>query len=140
MKRSLPDIIIFVVIVIFGVIISRISAHNHGVDIQLHDTYYVLSTLSAIVLVVGVLTFIVFSIKGGIERFKSLGSNMGLLVGLVLVSIITYYIIEIKASLQNQAEISDSSNFQLMWGILLLWILAFILLSFRTLKVWKKAY
>ena len=86
MKELKTDIIILAGLLILVWIIVAIYVGNTALDIQLHDTYFVLDNISLTILIVGPLTFLIFLARALATKFKSIGSNVGLIIGLILVS------------------------------------------------------
>jgi hypothetical protein len=74
---------------------------QNTIDIQLHDAYVVVDRVSLTVLILGPLMFVIFLIRGVVNRFKSTTTNIGFIIGVILVSMIMYRLIEIQHALSQ---------------------------------------
>jgi hypothetical protein len=144
------DITIFLGLLTLTLIVWLLTLRQSEVDIQLHDTYYVFDRTSLIILILGPLTFLIFLARGLTSKFRSIGANVGLFIGLILVALITYRIIEFQksylAEIQNleceglterQFIIDMKSKSNWTWGLFSLWIIGSLLLALQTIKIWK---
>jgi hypothetical protein len=144
------DITIFLGLLTLTLIVWLLTLRQSEVDIQLHDTYYVFDRTSLIILILGPLTFLIFLARGLTSKFRSIGANVALFIGLILVALITYRIIEFQksylAEIQNleceglterQFIIDMKSKSNWTWGLFSLWIIGSLLLALQTIKIWK---
>ena len=72
MKRFKKDLIIFFGLLTLSFIIWQIIHGNGAIDIQLHDTYFVLDKTSLTILIMGPLTFLIFLARGLTRKFDLL--------------------------------------------------------------------
>jgi hypothetical protein len=98
MKQFKTDIIIFIGLLFLALIILLLTIGQSTIDIQLHDTYFVLDKISLIILIIGPLTFVIFLARGLTTKFKAVLANIGLIIGLILVALITFYIVRLQQS------------------------------------------
>lgn len=94
MKKLKTDIIILAVLLIVAWIIAVAYVGNTALDIQLHDTYFVIDKISLTILIVGPLTFLIFLARALAAKFKTIGANVGLIIGLILVTLIIYTLLQ----------------------------------------------
>jgi hypothetical protein len=146
------DLFIFIGLLTVVAFILLLNSGNDTIDIQFHDTYFVLSRLEFALTLLGPMTFLLFFIRGLLLKFKSTGANIGLMIGLVLISLITYQIIEFKVGYLNKIksldpeEVGDRGQFYVdlnatihrAWAILIFWLTAIVLLVVRIIKIVKK--
>jgi energy-coupling factor transporter transmembrane protein EcfT len=106
------------------------------------------------VLILGPLTFLIFLTRALAKRFKSVGANTGLLIGLILVALITYYVGELQKSyLDGLKKLSDENlpnrgqmyadienRISWAWRVLLFWLVSAVLLSTGTIRQLRKKY
>ena len=151
MKLFKKDIIIFLGLLTLSFIIWQLILGNSAIDIQLHDTYFVLDKPSITILIIGPLTFLIFLARGLTRKFSSIGTNAGLIIGLIIIAFITHRIIELQKSYLNlmiglvEEGQSDKGQFvedvtnkiSWTWGLFGLWTTALIFLAMRTVKIWK---
>jgi hypothetical protein len=148
MKQFRTDIIIFIGILILSSVVLLLTVDESVIDIQLHDTYFVLDKITAIVLITEPLMFLVFFIRAFTQKFTAIGSNIGLIVALLFFALITYQIVRFQqndlrdvtfGSADNEQLIADRRNFIIIaWVLFGLWISAVLLLTYRTLKITKR--
>src|SRR4051812_41519483 len=103
MRQFKTDIIIFLGVVFFCLVVLLLTAGQSSIDIQLHDTYFVIDKISMTVLIAGPLTFLIFLTRGFRRKFKTKGTNIGLILGLMLVSVITFHFVRIQQSYLSEA-------------------------------------
>lgn len=99
MKTLKADVLIFSVVLISTFFICLISLGAPPMDIQLHDTYYVIQIYHLLFFVAVILLFLIFLIRGASWKFKSKSTNIGLLISvLLMVYIVTQalYIINLQ--------------------------------------------
>lgn len=154
MRQFKTDIIIFLGLAGIGVIALLLTAGQSTVDIQLYDTYFVIDKISMTVLIIGPLTFSTFLARALTRNFKARGSNIGLMIGLVLVAIITFYIIRLQQSHLSEIMRPDhegtsdrgqfiadaKSRINWTWGLFGFWAMGLLLLTLRTIKIWREGY
>lgn len=154
MGQLKTDIIIFIGLLILTSVVLLLTAGQSTIDIQLHDTYFVLDKISLTVLIIGPLTFLIFLARGLTRKFKTKGTNIGLIIGLILIALITYQVVRLQQSYLNEmmklddeglpdrgqfiVEAKNKINFT--WGLFGLWTIGFSLLTLRTIKIWKEGY
>jgi hypothetical protein len=154
MKRNLSDLTIFFGLVFLTITIALFSFNTTSIDIQFHDTYVVVDRLSLAVMTFGPLICIVFLPLAALRKFKSLGTNIALIIGLVIVAVICYRAVELQTSYFRQIgalhddQLPDRSQYlnrirqNLNWsrGILAAIVLPTTILIFRTVKIWKETH
>ncbi|MFA7381130.1 MAG: hypothetical protein WC150_11765 [Bacteroidia bacterium] len=152
MRQFKTDIIIFLGVVFFNLVVLLLTAKQSSIDIQLQGKYFVIDKISMTVLIVGPLTFLIFLARGLRRKFKTKGANIGLIIGLILVSVITFYFVRIQQSYLSEAMGLDIESFphrgefianttnkiNWAWGLLGLWVTGLLLLTIRTIRVWKE--
>jgi hypothetical protein len=154
MRQFKTDIIIFVGLLGITLIALLLTAGQSTVDIQLHDTYFVIDKISMTVLIIGPLTFLIFLARALTRKFKTKGSNIGLIIGLILVAVITLYVIRLQQSHlseimrlddeglpdRGQFKVDTKNRINWTWGLFGVWIMGLLLLTLRTIKIWKEGY
>jgi hypothetical protein len=153
MKQLKIDIVIFIGLLILSSIILLLTAGQSAIDIQLHDTYFVFDKISLTVLIIGPLTFLIFLARGLTTKFNAMGTNIGLIVGLILNALITYQIVRLQQSYLNEVMLNnegspgsqqliiDANNkLRWTWGLFVLWVTGLLLLTFRNIQIWKGEY
>lgn len=98
MRRLKTDILIFIAILLLALIIFSSKSGQTSVDIQVHDTYYVIDKISLTILIVGPVTFLIFLIRGIRTKFKLKEVNIGFIVGLLLLIFDAIFIIRLLES------------------------------------------
>lgn len=151
MKQFKTDIIILIGLLVFAVLLFGFTIGQSSVDIRFHDTYLVVDKKHLTMLIVGLLTFLIFLARGLTRNFKTLGTNFGLIIGLILVAITTYYIIQIQQSYLSEILKLDNAGhpdllqmsedvkkwINLSWVLFGLWMLGIVLLTIRSIRIWK---
>lgn len=151
MKQFKTDIIILIGLLVFAVMLFGFIIGQSSVDIRIHDTYLVVDKRYITILIVGLLTFLIFLARGLTRNFKTLATNFGLSIGLVLLAVTTYYVIQIQQSYLSEilkldnaghpdlVQMSDDvkKGIILAWGVFGLWIMGIVLLTIRSIKIWK---
>ncbi|MBT1698886.1 hypothetical protein KK083_18475 [Fulvivirgaceae bacterium PWU4] len=154
MKKFKTDIIIFSGLLILALSIVLLTAGQSTIDIQLHDTYFVIDKISLTILIVGPLTLLIFLARALTRKFKTIGTNVGLAIGLILVALITYSVIQLQQSYMTSIMTLDNEGLpdrgQFMadskrritwsWALFGFWVVALTLLIIRTIKIWKEAH
>lgn len=152
MKELKTDILLFAGLLILALIIGLFVVGQTALDIQLHDTCFMIDNISLAIVIVGPLTLLVFLARGLTRKFKTIGTNVGLAIGLILVAFITYHIIQLQHSyLTSMMQLDDEGlpdrgqfkadskrRINWSWAIFSLWVTALILLIFRTMRIWKE--
>jgi phosphoglycerol transferase MdoB-like AlkP superfamily enzyme len=98
------DIFVLITLTIVSILIFILSIGKSPIDIQLHDTYFVLSTTEIIFLIIGPLTFLLFFLLGLARKFKTKWTNIGLMFGLIIVSFIIFRVVVLQISYRNQVH------------------------------------
>jgi len=151
MGQFKTDIIIFIGLLFMTAVVLLLTVGQSTIDIQLHDTYFVLDKISIAVLIIGPLTFLIFLAGGLTRRFKTKGTNIGLIIGLILVALITFYVVRLQQNYLSEVirlvgeELPDKRKFTLeannriywTWGLFGFWTTGLVLLTVRTIKIWK---
>lgn len=154
MRQFRTDIFIFLGLSIICLVILLLTAGQSTVDIQLHDTYFILDKFSMTVLIIGPLMFLIFLARGLTRKFKTKGTNIGLIIGLILVALITFYVVRFQQSylselirlddegLPDRGQFIVDTKSKIKWtcGLFCLWISGLVLLTHRTIKIWKEGY
>jgi hypothetical protein len=98
--------------------------------------------------------FLIFLTRSLTRRFRAKGPNIGLIIGLLLVAVITFYVVRLQQSHLNEMVrlddeglpdrgqfIADAKNrINVTWGLFGFWVIGLLLLMFRTMKIWKGGY
>jgi hypothetical protein len=143
------DISIFLGLLALTFFVWLVVMGQSAIDIQLHDTYFVLDKTALAMLILGPLTFLIFLARALTTKFKSIGANAGLIVGLILLALITYKIIELQKSYLAEIERLDSEGIQQSgqfildrkskigwtWGLFGLLTTGIILLTAQTITI-----
>jgi hypothetical protein len=151
MKNFKTDAFIFLSLLILTSVIWIATLGQSSVDIQLHDTYFILDKVSLLVLVIGPLTFLIFLARALTRKFKTKWTNTGLMIGLALIALITYHAINIEQSyLAEMLHLDDEglvdkgqfvSGMKRMigwtWVLFCFWLTGLLLLLVRTTRIWK---
>ena len=154
MRQLKTDIIIFIGVLVFTSIVLLLTIGQTTIDIQLHDTYLVLDKPSLAILIIGPMTFLIFLTRGLAKKFRTKGTNIGLIIGLILVAVITFYIIRLQQSYMSEMKTLDDermpdrgqfgvdtkNRINWTWGLLYFWITGVLLLTLKTIKIWKERY
>lgn len=154
MKQFKTDIIISIGLLILTLAVLLLTVGQSTIDIQLHDTYFVIDRISLTVAIIGPLTFFIFLIRAFIKKFKTKGANIGLIIGLILVAVITFYVVRLQQSYLNEMMrledeglpdrgqfIADAKNrINWTWGLFSFWVTGLLLIMFRTAKIWRETY
>lgn len=124
------------------------------VDLQFHDSYFVIDKTFLIGLVVGPFGFLIFLTRAIRRWFKNVSTNICLAVELVIMALITYYIIRVQQDyvreLQTLEGIDASTMDRMLgsardgilwsWVIFGVWCIALLLIIFRTMRIWRGDY
>jgi hypothetical protein len=153
MNRNSIDLLIFISLVLITAAILLFGVTQTTIDIQLHDTYFVLDKLTFAVLILGPMTILIFLPLAAVRKFKSIGTNIALILGMMLVAVICYSVAELLASDVNQinsfgegevANKGPNSNsiqaINLTRGMLAVIGVSAIVLIYRTVKIWKDTH
>lgn len=151
MKRYILDMIVFAALTIVAILIFTLTLGQNSIDMQIHDTYFVLTAPEIIILIVGPLAFLTFLSLGLTRKFKTTSTNIGLIIALVLISLIIFqvsmYQISYRDYISSNSELmaltlrtSDrerfindmNQNINLTWGLLGICITGIGLTTFRT--------
>jgi hypothetical protein len=154
MRRYILDIIVFATLTIAAILIFTLTIGERSIDIQLYDTYFVLTALEKIILIVGPLAFLTFLSLALTRKFKTTSTNIGLIIALVLISLIIFQVAMYQRSYRDYIssyselmalplQIGDRERFindmntkiNLTWGFLGICITGIGLTSFRTYKL-----
>ena len=153
MNRNSIDLIIFFSLVLLTASILMFAVSQTSIEIQLHDTYFILDRMTLAVLILGPMTILVFLPLAAVRKFKSIGTNIALIFGLMLVAVICYSVAELQSSyvsqinsldevgLRNQGGYNNATRaITTTRGILALIGLSALVLIFRTVKIWKETH
>ena len=152
MKGYKIDISIFIGLLILATALILLTIGQPVIDIQLHDTYFVLDKISLVVLSIGPLMFLIFLIRALILKFKTKATNVGLIIALALVALITHQIIQLQQSfidyVVSEAKKPDDGltnteslvvdarhKINLLWALFGFWIVGIFSLIVRTVKI-----
>ena len=109
MKKSIKEIIWPVALLIISCLIYDPSLQffssnkQSTIDINIHDTYFVIESLNILFLIIALLFFIVYSIRMIISRLKNTTINGMFLLSNVVMIIVISYIIQVVKLLIDQA-------------------------------------
>jgi heme/copper-type cytochrome/quinol oxidase subunit 1 len=95
MRKYNTDALIFVVLLVVLVLILLFG--YDGLDIQLHDTYFVISMWHLMIIVLEPLTFVAFLVRAFATAFQKVVPLIGLTVGLLAIGLGIYKILELRA-------------------------------------------
>ena len=151
MKRNLIDLTIFCSLVFLTVALALLS-DSDTTELQFHDTYFVVDRLSLAVLALGPLLVVLFLPLAVTRKFQSIGTNIALIIGLVIIAVICYRAIDLQSSYLQQAEalrdeqLPDRARYLNNIKGLLNWsraifagiVLPATVLIYRTVKIWKE--
>jgi hypothetical protein len=153
MNRNSIDLVIFLSLVLLTAAIVIFSISQTSIDIQLHDTYFVLDRMTLAVLILGPMTILVFLPLAAVRKFKSIGTNIALIFGLMLVAVICYSVAELQSSYISQLNSVDevgpgdkagyhnaTRTINTIRGILAVIGLSALVLIYRTVKIRKEAH
>jgi hypothetical protein len=145
------DIVIFLSLLMLTMAIIVSTIGQTTIDIQLHDTYFVFDKAHWTILIVGPITFLIFLARALSRKFRTVATNAGLILGLIMVGLITYWAIEVyqnyisemirldSADTPRRNEIIQAAGKRMRWSWILLSVvaLAVIVLTIRTRRIWK---
>jgi len=109
MKKSTKEIIWPIVLIIISYLtydpyLQFLNSKGKStIDINIHDTYFVIESLNILFLITALLFFIVYSIRIVISRFKNITINGMFLFSNLLMIIVMSYIIKISRLLIVEA-------------------------------------
>jgi len=153
MNRNSIDLIIFLSLVLLTAAIVMFAVSQSSIDIQLHDTYFVLDRMTLAVLILGPLTILIFLPFAAVRKFNSFGTNIALIFGLMLVAVICYSVAELQSSYITQINSLDevgprdkagyknaTQSITIIRIILAVIGLSALVLIYRTVKIWKETH
>lgn len=153
MNRNSIDLIIFLSLVLLTVAVLLFAVNETSIDIQLHDTYLVLDRMTLAVLIFGPMTILIFLPLAAMRKFKSVGTNIALIFGLMLVAVVCYTVAELQSNYISQINSMDEVGVRDNGGynkatqsvtitrvILAVIGLSALVLIFRTVKIWKETH
>ena len=85
-KKLFNELFILIIPIIIGILIFIIGFdlkslyHNSSIDLNIHDTYFVISSFSIFLIILIVISLIFYSFRVIISRFKNFIPNMILLI------------------------------------------------------------
>ena len=152
MNKTIVDVLILLSLVVITIVLCLLVVTSSAIDIQLHDTYIVIDRFSFGFLILGPLICMVFLPIAAVRRFRSISTNVVLLVGLFLIGVLCYSITELQSGYMEQVRTFDghetasqqraldslSDLINWMRGILVAVALAWTTLLYRTIRVWKE--
>jgi hypothetical protein len=114
MRQYKTDIIICLGLVVVSLVILLFTAGQSTVDVQLHDTYFVIDKISMTVLIIGPLMFIIFFVRALMGNFRAKGPNIGFIIGLLLAAVITLYVVQLQQSYLSEMMRLDDERLPLI--------------------------
>jgi hypothetical protein len=152
MEKYKTDISIFAGLLVLVFSIWMVTLGSSTIDLQLYDTYIVIDKISMTFLIIGPLTFLIFLVRGLRKRFGTIAPNVGLIFGIILVSLITYRIIQfqenylsemvrqIDGGTPDRQEFIRNANRQMIWtwALLFFWACGFVVLVIHTIKILRQ--
>jgi hypothetical protein len=152
MSRNTVDLTVLATLVLGVLAISFLAFSRPTIEIQLHDTYFVVDRFSLSILMLGPLILIVFLPIAALRNFRSVGTNVVLTIGLVLVGVMCYSVIELQFNylkqvitlddqgLPDDEPAADKIGQRINWtrGFLVVIGLAALALIYKTVKIWKE--
>lgn len=152
MNRNTIDLIILLGLVLVVLAISFLAFSRPTIEIQLHDTFFVVDRFSLSILMLGPLVLLVFLPIAVVRNFRSVATNVILTIGLVLVGVICYSVIELQFNYLKQVITLDDQGLpddepaaerigqRINWtrGLLVVIGLAATALIYKTVTIWKE--
>ncbi|MBL0742348.1 hypothetical protein [Chryseolinea lacunae] len=146
MKKYRTDIVILAFL-LFVVFVVWLATRGHEpISIQAHDTYYIVDKTSLVALILSPITVVIFLVRAGMHRFKLIGANVGLIIGLILFALVTYAWVEVLKGDLNIAKATvdvysmgfvshTKAKINLTWALFGFWTMCIGLLSLQTVRL-----
>ena len=133
MKVRLKDVFVIGVLIIIFFFGEKAIIGNTAIDIQLHDTYFVFGWPEKVILTIAPSIFLFFFFRGLKNRFRSIQINLGLMIGLVLIELIIFKIIQIANAMGTNLE-----AIFIVWMLFVVCLICLFITSLRTFNIWRK--
>jgi hypothetical protein len=136
MKRSVT--IVFWIILVFVLLYLSlvISVGNSAVDLQLHDTYFVIAPFHLRFAIAGLLIFIALLASAIYSRFNKVAINLSLLL-VIFAFILGLTMISSSLAYVLQSPIWSSLSVAIVW-VQAVSLLLFFFVSFKTAIAFKR--
>lgn len=104
MKKSTKEIIWPLALLIISYLtydpnLQFFNSEKSTIDINIHDTYFIIESVNILFLIIALLFFIVYSIRIVISRLKNITINGMFLFSNILMIIVMFYIIKVSRAL-----------------------------------------
>lgn len=155
MKEFKKEIIWIIVLLIISYLIwhpnlpFNFSDFTSTIDINVHDTYFVVESANILILIIGIVFYFTYLIRMLLKRLKNLIINgIFLLSNLLMIIIVTSCIMIVKMimilpgttiypPLSSQPQVHQGNGFENLYlfflSVLIVYILTFILVIIKTL-------
>lgn len=148
MRPYKKDLGIFLGLILLASFVWFLIFKHGPVEIQLQDTYFFFGHTTLTFLLISPPTFLIFFVRAILNRFQSIGPNVGLIIGVIFMAIITYLVIQMQENYLNEVEKYYTVEFlkelrwlktriNLTWGLFGFWVTVFLLLAFQTIRLSK---
>ncbi|HTH54570.1 MAG TPA: hypothetical protein VL728_00905 [Cyclobacteriaceae bacterium] len=120
------DFLVLVAILFMVLIVSVLATQRTAFDIQLHDTYLVIGWPEAIISLGGPLIVVVYFFRALARKFKNLGTNASLVLGLLFTSYVEIITFQV-----------EGYQFGRAWILLVVCVVCILILVLKSINVWK---
>lgn len=102
MSQNKTDMFIFKGLLFVTSLVLLLTAGQDNIEIHLHDTYFSFGKTTLAILIFGTLSFSIYLIRALKMKFKKVGANIGLVVGLIFVSLIALTVIQLNQGILDE--------------------------------------